>query len=320
MFQILVGTNFKFMERRRVAYLISSFLVVMAIGSLIAHGGPKESIDFTGGSMLFVQFDREVPVEEVRQAGADAEFDGLEVQMAEEGTQAILRFRTTAETTDLNVYQLFKDAIIERVPGVTVELLSEDTVGPKIGDELEKKATMAILWSLVLILLYIAWRFTRFSFGIGAVAALFHDILITLGIFSLLGREIDLTVVAAFLTIGGYSINDTIVVFDRIRENMGLARRMSFLQIVNRSVNQTLSRTVLTSGTTLLAVLALFFLGGTVIHDFALAMLIGVVVGTYSSIFVASSLALDISNWWVRRRQTREGSSGRGKAKAAPAR
>lgn len=196
-------------------------------------------------------------------------------------------------------------------------LLSQDAVGPKIGEELEQKATLAILWSLVLILGYIAWRFTRFSFGLGAVMALFHDILITLGLFSVLDIEVSLTVVAAFLTIGGYSINDTIVVFDRIRENMGLARRMSFQEIVDKSVNQTLSRTVLTSGTTLLAVLALFFLGGVVIHDFALAMLVGVLVGTYSSIFVASALALDLSQWWVRRKESRE---KRGRTKVAAAR
>jgi preprotein translocase subunit SecF len=318
MFQIFVGTNFKFMERRRIAYLFSAVLLLISIGSLIAHGGPKESIDFTGGTLLYLKFDREVPVGDIRQAGRDAGFDGLEVQMAEEGTQTILRFRTTEGST-ANVYEQFQQKLQERVPGVSLELLSEDTVGPKIGGELEQKATLAIIWSLVLILIYIAWRFTRFSFGIGAVLALFHDILITLGVFSLLNREIDLTVVAAFLTIGGYSINDTIVVFDRIRENMGLARRLSFLQIVNRSVNQTLSRTLLTAGSTLLAVLALFFLGGTVIHDFALAMLVGIVIGTYSSIFVASALALDISNWWVRRRQAKEKSPARGKAKAAPA-
>jgi preprotein translocase SecF subunit len=187
-------------------------------------------------------------------------------------------------------------------------------VGPKIGSELEQKATLAILWSLVLILGYIAWRFTRFTFGLGAVIALFHDIVITLGLFSILDREVSLTVIAAFLTIGGYSINDTIVVFDRIRENLGLSRRITFQEIINRSVNQTLSRTILTAGTTLLAVLSLFFLGGTVIHDFAIAMLMGVLVGTYSSIFVASALALDLSNWWNRRKEAR---ASRTPAKAA---
>jgi preprotein translocase subunit SecF len=134
------------------------------------------------------------------------------------------------------------------------------------------------------------------------VVALFHDILITLGVFSFMDREVSLTVVAAFLTIGGYSINDTIVVFDRIRENLGTSRRLSFQEIVNKSINQTLGRTVMTSATTLLAVISLFFLGGVVIHDFALAMIIGVLIGTYSSVFVASALALDLSNWWVRRR------------------
>ena len=320
MFEILVGTKYKFMEKRRAAYMLSVLLLLLSIGSLILHGGPKESIDFTGGTVLYVQFDREVPVADVRKAGTDAGFEGLEVQMAEQGTQAILRFRPLeGQNGKADSFLAFQKRIQDLQQGVKVELLSEDTVGPKIGKELERKATLAILWSLVLILIYIAWRFTRFSFGIGAVVALFHDILITLGVFSILGIEIDLTVIAAFLTIGGYSINDTIVVFDRIRENFGLARRMSFAQIIDRSVNQTLSRTLLTSSTTLLAVLALFFLGGTVIHHFATAMLIGIVVGTYSSIFVASALALDISNWWVRRKQARSGKAPkRAKTVTAP--
>jgi len=254
-------------------------------------------------------------VGDVRTAARTANLEGAEVQMAEENTQAIIHFRT-AEGDTSNQSENFKRAM-ESEADFTVELMSQETVGPKIGKELERKAATAILWSLILILIYVAWRFTRFSFGIGAVIALFHDILITLGVFSFLDIEVGLTVVAAFLTIGGYSINDTIVVFDRIRENLGTSRRMSFQEIVNKSINQTLGRTVMTSVTTLLAVLALFFLGGVVIHDFALAMLIGVVIGTYSSIFVASTLALDLSNWWVRRRA---GKQEHGSAKAVASR
>ncbi len=310
MFEIFVGTKFKFMEKRRVAYVISSILVLASLASLIAHGGPKESIDFTGGNLLYIAFDQKVNTSDVRESAERAGLSGSEVQMAQENTQAIIHFRSVEGDT-VNSFYAFKTVMEEVASGVTVELMSQETVGPKIGKELEKKAATAILWSLVLILAYVAWRFTRVSFGIGAVAALFHDILIVLGIFSFLEIEVSLTVVAAFLTIGGYSINDTIVVFDRIRENMGQSRRMSFQEIVNKSVNQTLARTVLTSTTTLLAVLSLFLLGGVVIHDFALAMLLGVLVGTYSSIFVASALALDLSSWWVRRRQ----GQGQGKGK-----
>jgi preprotein translocase SecF subunit len=314
MFEIFVGARFKFMERRRGAYTLSAALVLASIVSLIVHGGPRESIDFTGGNVLFIEFTESVPTAGVRAAAGKAGMDGAEVQMAEENTQAIIHFRS-AEGDTSNQFENFRRQFAAGYAGAdSVVLLSQETVGPKIGEELEQKAALAVLWSLVLILGYIAWRFTRFSFGLGAVIALFHDILITLGLFSILDIEVTLTVVAAFLTIGGYSINDTIVVFDRIRENLGLSRRITFLEVVNRSVNQTLSRTLLTGGTTLLAVLALFFLGGTVIHDFALAMLAGIVVGTYSSIFVASALALDLSNWWNRRKEARQ---SRTPAKAA---
>jgi preprotein translocase SecF subunit len=166
---------------------------------------------------------------------------------------------------------------------------------------------------LIGIFIYVTARF-EFSFALGGFGAILHDVIISVGIVVLLGRELSLIHVGAILTIAGYSINDTIVVFDRIRENLGLSRRITFQEIINRSVNQTLSRTILTAGTTLLAVLSLFFLGGTVIHDFAIAMLMGVLVGTYSSIFVASALALDLSNWWNRRKEAR---ASRTPAKAA---
>lgn len=230
--------------------------------------------------------------------------------MAEQNTQAIIHFRA-AEGDTANSFFAFDAAMKGSASAPVVTLLSTETVGPKIGKELEEKAVGAILTTLVLILAYIAIRFKRLSSGLGAVIALFHDVFITLGIFSLLDIEISLTVVAAFLTLAGYSINDTIVVFDRIRENLGLLRRNTYQEIINKSVNQTLSRTILTGGTTLLSVAALYFLGGPVIHDFALAMLIGIVVGTYSSVYVASALALDISNWWVRRKARAERSPAR---------
>lgn len=316
MFEIFVGTKFDFMKRRRVAYAISGLLMLASIASLIAHGGPKESIDFTGGTLLEVGFSKPVVVSTVRGAASTAGIRGAEVQMIEGGVESILRFQEEQATE--NPFQEFKRVYESENAGIQVTLRRTETVGPKVGKELEQKAAMAILWSLVLILAYIAWRFTRVSFGLAAVIALFHDILITLGLFSVFNIEVSLTVVAAFLTIGGYSINDTIIVFDRIRENMGLIKRKTFAEVVNISVNQTLSRTVLTGGTTLVAVIALYVLGGVVIHDFAFAMMIGVVVGTYSSIYVASALAVDISNWWIRRKETRQAAAGR-KPKVLPA-
>ena len=184
-------------------------------------------------------------------------------------------------------------------------------MGPKIGSELKQNAVNAILVSLVLIVFYIWWRFKQIQFGIAAVVALFHDVLLTLGVFSLLDKEISLAIVAALLTIVGYSLNDTIVVYDRIRENRKLYRRDNSAEVINRSINESLNRTVLTSGTTLLVVLGLLLLGGEVIHDFAFALMIGVIAGTYSSSFVASPLVLVWQNAIDRRKETAAVSSRR---------
>ena len=323
MFEIFVGARIDFMGKRKMAYIVSAVLVLASVVSLVMHGGPRESIDFTGGTLLDVGFSQPVDVADVRSAAERAGITGAEIQMVEGGREAILRIGT--DQSPDNAFIALRTQMDADGSGVDVELRRTETVGPKVGDELEQKAAMAVLWSLMLILIYIAWRFTRFSFGFAAVIALFHDILITLGLFSILNIEVSLTVVAAFLTIGGYSINDTIVLFDRIRENRGQLKRKSFSEVVNMSVNQTLSRTVLTSLTTLAAVCSLFFLGGIVIHDFALAMIVGVVIGTYSSIFVASSLAVDMNSWWMKRKEAKEkaksvkSASSRKKPKTAPA-
>ena len=303
MHEFFVGTRYKFMARRKFCYALSALLCIITTISLIAHGGPRKSVDFTGGNVLTVAFDKATPVDDVRDAVTKEQLESAEVQMAEANTQAIIRFRAAASDTS-NLFPRFESQM--RQKGVTTTLLSQETVGPKIGKELGEKAVLAILWSQLLILLYIAWRFRRWSFGIGAVVALLHDVYIALGVLSIFDREISLTVIAAFLTISGYSVNDTIVVFDRIRENIGLLRRMSFAEVIDKSVNQTLSRTFLTAGLTLLSVVALFFLGGPVIHDFALALLVGFVVGVYSSVYVAGAIGLDLSNWWNRRKARAE--------------
>jgi preprotein translocase subunit SecF len=181
-----------------------------------------------------------------------------------------------------------------------VEVRRAEMVGPQVGKDLRKKGLMAILYAMIGILIYITWRF-EFRFALGAIIALIHDVLITLGIFSLLGKEINLPTIAAFLAIIGYSLNDTIIVYDRIRENMGKLARESFVTVINRSINETLSRTIITSATTLLVVLALFIFGGGVIHDFAFALLVGIIVGTYSSIFVASPILISWENYKSRK-------------------
>jgi preprotein translocase SecF subunit len=197
----------------------------------------------------------------------------------------------------MDASQELLDGLKAGMPGYQVELRREESVGPKIGGELKTAAQSSVLAALVLIVLYISVRFV-FRYGIAAIMALVHDIMLTLGLFSLLNMEISLSIIAAFLTIIGYSLNDTIVVFDRIRENMRLRRKESYRQVINRSINECLSRTVLTSVTTLFVAGALFFFGGPVIHDFALALCFGVIIGTYSSMFIASPILV----WWYERR------------------
>lgn len=315
MHQIFVGVNIKWMAKRKWAYLFSGTLVLASIISLIAHGGPRPSVDFSGGTVLYLGFSSPVDVSQVRQAAAQAGMEGAEVQLAQNGSEAIVRFGQIRSGEA--PFERFQSAFASQAAGTTVSLMSQEQVGPKVGKELASKALQSVLWSLLLILIYVAWRFTRMTFGLGAVISLFHDVIITLGFFSIFNMEVGLTVLAALLTIVGYSINDTIVVFDRIRENMGLARRMSLHEIMDKSINQTLSRTVLTAGTVIVADLSLLIFGGPVIHDFALAMFIGSFFGVYSSVYVASALALDIHNWWVKRKQARASGTP---AKAAVAR
>lgn len=253
---------------------------------------PDKSTGFEGGNLIVVEADSIPPV------------DGLREQVKEQGVGVI---SATAETAGRVAFSLpylgaeakaarkIIEALEESFPGLGIENRRTETVGPRIGEELKNRAWAAIVISLFGILIYISWRF-EFKFAIGAIAALIHDVLITVGLFSILGKEISLTIVAALLTIVGYSLNDTIVVFDRIRENFGLRRRESYENMINISINESLSRTVITSFTTLVVVLFLFFMGGEVIHDFAFALLVGIIVGTYSSIYVASPILIEWQN------------------------
>jgi preprotein translocase SecF subunit len=315
--QIFVNPNFDFMGKRRLALALSGIATLIAIGSLIAHGGPRLSVDFTGGTFVEARFDR--PMDE-GQLRAAVQAIGLTTEIQKVGTENDYIFRMqeqeVAEKSKqylssgiANPFGLIEHAIKKQMPDVQVTLRRQETVGPKIGGELRNRAGQAVLVALLLMLIYIALRFPGLSFAVSAVIALFHDVILTLGVFSILDKEVSLTVLAALLTIAGYSINDTIVVYDRIREELKARRREPFEKVVNRAVNLTLSRTLLTGLTTIFALFALLFLGGTVIHDFALVMLIGVIWGTYSSVFVASSLVVTWENW----RQKRE--SGRATVK-----
>ncbi len=299
-------TKIDFIGKRRIAFAVSSVIIIAGIVSLGIHKGPKYSIDFTGGVSLELDLTpvtesaKVIKAQEIRDALSNAGIEDAEIQEIKgtEGKKFVL-IKTQVvggekDKTSTKVVNVIKKEFPDNVDPETLIRLQEE-VGPKIGEELKGKAILAIFWALLGIILYIWWRF-EFTFGLAAVAALFHDILITVGLFSLLGKEISLSIVAALLTIVGYSLNDTIVVFDRIREDLKLYRKESYSVVINNSINETLSRTIITSLTTFVVVLSLYLFGGTVIHDFAFALLVGVVVGTYSSIFVASPLMVEHYN------------------------
>lgn len=288
--QILKGTHIDFVGKRKIAFVISAGLIIIGLISLIAHKGPVFSIDFAGGTLLQIKFERDLSVQEIRSSLEKIGWGDSEIQKFGEGNEVLIRVKKQEVGT--MVSDQIKDALARDFPDNKFEVRREEKVGPKIGRELKRKAIWAIIYAMIGILIYISWRF-EFKFAVGAIAALFHDVLITLGIFSLLNKEISLSIVAALLTIVGYSLNDTIVVYDRIREDLGIMRNQSYEAIVNASINQTLSRTIITSLTTLAVVICLFTLGGAVIRDFAFALMIGVVVGTYSSIFVASPVLIE---------------------------
>jgi len=298
--QFLKEVNFNFIGSRYYGGVISIILIVISLVSLILRGGPNYGIDFKGGASLRLRFENPISVGEIRDVLSEIGQGNSEIKQMGQSTEYLIRIQESVEIGDIS--DQFLAELSEKLADNSYELLGKDTVGPRIGSELRDAAIWAILASLGLIMLYISWRF-EFKFAVGAVIALFHDVIITLGAFSVLNLEISLAIVAAFLTIVGYSLNDTIVVFDRIRENLKIMRRESYELIFNKSINQTLSRTVLTSITTLIVVLILFFFGGEVIHNFSFAMLIGILIGTYSSIFVASPFVVE----WHLRQQKNKG-------------
>ena len=301
------GANYPFLRYRKWGYGLSIVLTVLTVVSIVAHGGLRYSIDFTGGTLI--QLDFEQPVEPQTLRTILGRMPGLassEVQRFGDPSDVVIRAQVPAGEEEV-----FGDRIQEhlRQAGELADnpftVVRTEAVGPKIGSELKRQAVLAILYALGLILVYVAFRFDL-KFGVAAIVATMHDIVLSIGVFSLAGKEISLAVVAAFLTIVGYSLNDTIVVFDRIREDLKAMRREPYREVVNRAVNETLSRTILTGGTTLIVLLLLFFLGGEVIHDFAFALIIGIVIGTYSSIFVGAPLVVD----WKERIEDRAAASG----------
>jgi len=300
--RIVKDTNIDFMSRTFIASCISALLILVGAVSLITNGGPKLSIDFKGGTLVAVNFTEPVDINKIRSSLSSVSIDGQNFDFSKEeikhfGDESNVAIRIASIE---NEPPRFANRVSESLASIYPDLLpseksdfilSIDKVGPKVGAELSSDAVLAILYALGFILIYISVRF-EFKYAIGAIAALTHDVLITLGVFSILGYEISLAVIAAFLTIVGYSLNDTIVIFDRVRENVKSLKGSSMESVINQSINDSLSRTIVTSLTTFLVVLILFLVGGEVIHTFSFAMIVGVVIGTYSSIFVASPIVI----------------------------
>lgn len=382
-------THIRFVGFRNKAFIISLVVIVAGLVSLLIHGGPDLGIDFEGGTLVQIMFDKAVSINELRSVVEEAGYKNANIQEFGQSNEYLIKVEEISESgiatdkliealngvapksgwkivsikempndlgegvdggnlvivegTNIPSLEMLEDGIKKMGVGITaaakesetrlafnlpfqgieskaadklkdgiskgfpdreITIRRTETVGPKIGEELKNRAWAAIVISLFGILIYISWRF-EFRFAIGAIIALIHDILITLGIFSITGKELSLVVIAAFLTIVGYSLNDTIVVFDRIRENFSMRRRESYEKMIDISINESLSRTIITSLTTLVVVLFLFFSGGEVIHDFAFALLVGVVVGTYSSIFVASPVLVEWQNRITKTRRSK---------------
>ncbi|MBE0435371.1 MAG: protein translocase subunit SecF [Methylomicrobium sp.] len=278
-----------FLGKRQWAYIFSALLLLVSIGSL-AIQGLKMGIDFTGGTLVEVAYQDAADLTVMRAALADEGFGDAMVQHFGSARDVLIRLKPddAVSSAELSARVV---AAINKKTAEPAELRRVEFVGPQVGDELAEDGGLAMLYSMFGVLIYIAWRF-EYKFALGSVAALIHDVIITLGFFSLFGLEFDLTVLAAVLAVIGYSLNDTIVVFDRIRDNFRILRQVGSEEVMNTSLNETLSRTLVTSFTTILVLIALAVLGGEIIHNFSIALLVGILIGTYSSIYVASPIVL----------------------------
>ena len=292
MIELFRGIKVDWLGKRKLFFAISIVLLGIGMASLLYKGEFRYGLDFKGGTVVTVKFAESVDIGAIRNVLPEASIQAIQTT---EGSKFQIELGKAAEDEDASVGRQKVTAALEMAfPGkFTVE--GSEGVSAKVGGDLRRGAVMATLWALIGILVYIALRF-EWIYGAAAVFAVFHDTLVTLGFFSLFNYEINLTVIAALLTLVGYSVNDTIVVFDRVRENLKTRRRDDFEAILNDSINQTLSRTILTSGLTFLTVLALFIFGGEIINNFAFAMVVGIIVGTYSSVAVAAPLVLIYTN------------------------
>lgn len=304
--RILHNVNIDFLSKRKIFYIVSIVVIVSGFLTFLIKGIPL-GIDFKGGTEMMVRFKDNVDVQSVRSAMDKAGLMGSEIKTM--GDERDILIKSPQEGEGTSVSDKIKDGLTASFSGNSFEVLRTDKVGPKIGKELRMSAIYATLFSLIAILIYLAFRF-EFVYAVGAVIALLHDVLLTIGmvsvfaaLFPALNLELSQNMVAAFLTLIGYSVNDTVIVFDRIRENIKLYKNEDILKVMNKSINSTLSRTIITSGIVFMTVLILFIFGGEVNRSFAFTFLIGVITGTYSSIYTASALVVDIKNAQIKRKK-----------------
>lgn len=298
--RFFVNAKFDFIGRRRPAYVGTAIFMVLGLVITLVRG-LNYSVEFTGGTLMQIHSQTTIDVGAVRAGLAGQGITGAEIQTFGNDQELVIRARVTIEGADADNTQVTREAVTAALDGVlgagSYEVVRTEAVGPKVGGELRSQAFLAIMLSFLAVLAYLAYRF-EWRFGVAAVAATAHDVIATLLFIGIMRLEISLFVVAGILSVLGYSLNDTIVIFDRIRENLHQSRRGDFVSILNRSINETLPRTILTGGTSLGTLIALAVIGGEVIRPFALVMLFGVVVGTFSSIFIASPVLLEVENKW----------------------
>ncbi len=279
-------TDINFMGKMRSAIIFSCVIILVGLVSIAVQGGLKFGIDFSGGTLIQLQFKTAPNIDDIRDGLKSINLGESTIQEFGSKNDILIRVQRSEEKLEEVGHQV-KASLKDKFNLDDISVERVEMVGPKVGSDLREKALLSILYAIIGIVIYISWRF-EFQYAIAAIIALIHDVLVTMGAFSIADKEFTLVIVAAFLTIIGYSLNDTIVIFDRIRENLRRRGKTPLIELINTSINQTLSRTLLTSGTTLLVVLALFFFGGAIIHDFSFALLVGVLIGTYSSIFIGS--------------------------------
>lgn len=298
--RIFETANYGFIENRKIGYIISGTLILLSIIGIIFKGGLQYGIDFKGGKEFVIEFQKDVNVGDVRSALTDA--FGSQPEVKNFGGNNTVLVRTDVDLDVNTIKAAINKSLATAIVGNEGSIQKTDDVGPRFAEDLKTSALQAIVASMFMIFLYILIRFRNWRFSVGAVASLAHDVIITLGVFTVFNDilpfslTIDQTIIAAFLTIVGYSLNDTVVVFDRIRENGTVHKGMDYSKMINLSINNTLSRTIVTSGTTLFVVIVLFIFGGEVLKGFSFALIMGIVIGTYSSIFVASALVVDLNN------------------------